>query len=299
MNSLIFYFILAILSPLAFAFMNILDKYVVSHRVKKSLGFSIMAGVAAAIFGLVLALFLDWRGFRLSDYLIPIVVGLLMGSQYFLYYHIMKNEDASNFVGLTYTYPVLVAFLSFVFLHEILSVISYIGLFCIMTGAVLLSVRMKKLKLKVSLWAIVGISVMIAFNAFIIKIYTTNMPELNGIAVNCIAIGLAVLCGLFNKKLRNDARVEIKRFHWALLTEFFTFLGLFTLYIAIKGLPVTIVSSIAAAQPLFLLFFERIAQNRFGKMSRDYLLLPKLKFILLIVLGIILLYLPEILKSIN
>jgi hypothetical protein len=55
------------------------------------------------------------------------------------------------------------------------------------------------------------------------------------------------------------------------------------------GLPATIVSSIAAIQPLAVLIFEKIAQKLFGHMVKDSHILPKLIPISLIVIGVILL----------
>ena len=301
MNTIIFVsLIFAILSPIFLAVMNIVDKYLVSHRIKNVMGFSVVSAITSSLIGLVFGLFLNWEGLVFSDFIIPIIVGLLMGSNYFLYYLIIKKEDASNMTGLIYFYPVLVAIFSFLFLHEVLSLISYLGVILIIIGVLLLSVRMKHLKMTISLWIIFLSILIVAIDEFLIKIYTNNLPELNGIAINIICICIpAILAILFNKKLRISFISEVKNTKWAFLSETFTFLGIFALYFSMQEISVTIVSSIAAIQPLILLGFENIAQRVFGKMTKDKLILPKLIAIILIVLGVVTLYLKEIINSLK
>jgi len=301
MNSILFWaLIFAVLSPILYAIMNIIDKYAVSHRIKKPLGFSAVAALTNTFFGIILAWFLNWQGYTLANFAIPIIVGILMGISYLMYFLIIKGEDISNFVGLQYTYPILVAILSFIFLNEILPWISYMGMMFVLTGAVIISVRMNKIKIKISLWMVFFAIVILAVNEFLIKVYTNTMPELNGIAISTIFIGLpSLLCLLFNKKIRISFASELKNVKWALLTEFFAVLGLFALFFAMTGLPATVVASIATIQPLFVIWFEKIGQKLFGKMTRDNLIKPKLIGIILIVIGIILLYVPEIMKLIK
>jgi drug/metabolite transporter (DMT)-like permease len=301
MNSvLIWSLIFAVLSPIIFALMNVVDKYIVAHRTKNALGFSALAAIANSIIGIVFALFLNWNGYSFSDFIIPMIVGTLMGTTYFLYFLIIKKEDVSNLTGLVFIYPVLVGFLSFLFLHEVLPLISYLGMILILAGVIMLSVRMKHLKISISLWTIALLVIIVAADEFMIKIFTNTMPELNGIAVNSIFICLPSILGIiFYKKLRVGFISEIKNIRWAFLSELFTFGGIMTLYLAMVGLSATIVSSIAALQPLALLGFERIAQKIFGKMTKDKLILPKLIAIVLIVVGIILIYSTEILNALK
>jgi drug/metabolite transporter (DMT)-like permease len=291
--------IFAILSPVFFALMNIVDKYIVSHRSKNPLGFSVIATFVYSFIGLVLALFLNWEGYSFMDFIIPMIVGVLMGTTYFLYYWIIKKEDVSNLTGMIYIYPIFVGILSFFFLNEILPLISYIGMILIILGVVMLSVRMKQLKIGISLWSIGLLVLIVAVDEFLIKVFTNTMPESNGIAVNAIFICVPSIIGLiFSKRLRKESFLEMKNTKWAFLSESLTFLGLSTLYFAMVGLSATIVCSISAIQPLILLGFERIAQKIFGKMTKDKLILPKLIAIVLIVVGVIILYLNEIIKAI-
>ncbi|MBI2630466.1 DMT family transporter [Candidatus Pacearchaeota archaeon] len=291
--------IFAVLSPIIWAFMNILDKYVVSCKAKSPLSYSALAGLVNLLIGIVLAVFISWEGIAINNLLYSAIAGILLGSQFFFYYIFLKEEDASNLVGLIYVYPVFVALLSFLFLNEILPLISYFGICLILTGVLLLSLRMKKIKMKVSLWIVSVMIVVVALYEFFIKISTNNIPEINGMAINSIFLGLTVLCILFHKKTRKLFPSELRNFGWAVFTEILTFFAVFTTYLAMAGLEATIVSSAAAIQPLAALIFERIASRFKEEMTRDKNLWPKLIGICLIISGVILLYLPKIIEELS
>ncbi len=286
--------IFAIISPFIWGFMNVLDKFVVSYRVKNPLSFTIVAGIVNLAIGIILALFLNWSNITLSDLFFPAIAGLIFGSQFFLYYHMLGKEEISNVIGFVYVYPIIVAILSFLFLNEKLSLVSYIGICLILLGVIFLSVKAKKIKLKVSLWMIVSLIIIVALYEFFIKIATNNLPELNGISISSICVGLVILPGLFNKKIRLGFPRELKNIKWALLNESLTFLGILTTYFAMAGLPATIVSSIAATQPFTVLILESLANKIGVKISIENNFSKKIVPILLIVLGVVLLYLPEI-----
>ncbi|MFA6466558.1 MAG: EamA family transporter [Patescibacteria group bacterium] len=296
MTSVIFLpLIFAIISPFIFGLMNVLDKFVVSHRVKNPLSFVIVAGIVNFTMGIILSIFLDWSDITIKDLFFPAIVGLIFGLEFFLYYYILIKDDISNVVGMVYVYPIIVALLSFLVLNERLSAIAYIGMLFILLGVIFLSIKDKKIKLKMSLWMMISLIFIVALYEFFIKIATNNLPELNGIAISSICIGLAILPGLFNKKIRLGFPAELKNLKWAVLNESLTFLGILTTYFAMAGLPATIVSSIAATQPLTVLILESSANKVGIKMSIENNFSKKIIPILMIVIGVILLYSSEIL----
>lgn len=291
MTSVILFWIYAILSPLIYAFMNIFEKYVITKKVKRPLSFAFFSALTMSLFGIILSFFLNWDGLNLSWMIFPAIAGLLMGSNYFIYFFILKRSDASNVIGIMYIYPIFVCMLSFIFLGEILPLTSYMGIVLILLGAVFLSLHTLKIKFKVSLWMIFGMALIVAVDEFLVKVTTINLPELNGMVISLFFIGVVALLMLFNSNIRKGIRYESRNIGWSICAELITLPAFLTLYLAMSGLSASIVSSIAAIQPLFLLFYERVAQNIFGNISKDELVIQKLGYILLIILGIALLYL--------
>lgn len=282
--------ILAIISPFIWAIMNLVDKYVVDKKVKNPLSFVIISGFINLFIGLVLAIFSDWSlTIAFSDLIFPALAGIIFGLQYYLYFYVISKEDVSNVIGLVYIYPLFIAILSFFFLNEKLSLYGYMGMFLVILGAVMLSTNVNKLKSKILSLGIFFLIVTTALYEFLFKVTTNNLPELNGLAITQIFIGLSIMLGFFNKKIRIGVIEEIKNFKWILFTEILTFLGVITTFYAMAGLPATIVATIAATQPLAVLLFEKLFHIGGIKLSKDKRIMPKLIPISLIVLGVIIL----------
>jgi drug/metabolite transporter (DMT)-like permease len=288
--------VFAVISPCVWAFMNVLDKYVIAHKVQKPLSFAAVAGLANLTIGLVLAVFLNWSHVQFKDTIFSIISGILFGAQFFFYYLILQKEDVSHFVGLLYVYPIIIAILSFFFLHERLSLLSYLGMVITLGGIVILSVRVSQLKWQSGIWMLISMIVVVSLYEFNIKVSLENLPELNGVSITGIFAGLTALTILFKRENRRWFLSELKNIKWAYLTETFTFLGILTTYLAMSGLSATIVASMSSIQPLAVLLFEGVMDRKFGKMTRDKSFGRKLVPLALVVAGIFLLYLPEALK---
>ena len=284
------YIIFALLVPLTWAIMNIFDKYSQVHKSNNHLSFAVVAGLMNIALGIIISLFLDWSSVELIDLIAPALAGTMLGIQAYVYYLIIKKEDVSHFIGLMFIYPVFVAILSFLFFSEVISFIGYLGMALTLIGSLTISVRLNKIKLKVSAWMIAGVIATVIAYDLLVKKAVTSIPALNGMAISCIFLGIAILPALLKSSVRKGLKFEIKNWHWAIYSEGLTFIAIGLTYLAMKGLPVTIVSSLGATQPLILLVLERIADRWHGKMMRDHLLLPKLGSILFIVAGVVLLY---------
>ncbi|MEK6963372.1 MAG: EamA family transporter [Nanoarchaeota archaeon] len=284
----------AILTPLVWGFSNILDKYVIAHKVKNPLSFAVVAAVVNVLIGSILAIFLDWSNVAFMDCIYPIIAGFLLGLQFYFYFLILQKEDVSHILGLVYIYPLLLAILSYIFLKEVIKPLGYIGAGVLLVGIFMLSLRIRKIKLSIGVWMIIAMILLITGYEFFVKIATMNLSTLHGIAISITSSGITVLPALLSSKTRKGFLREIKNGVWAVINECFTFMALFSVYFAMNGLPVTIVASIGAIQPLIVLLIERIADNLFGKITKDHLLLPKLIPITLIVIGVILVYISQL-----
>ena len=284
----------AFLSPAIFGFMNVFDTYIVKRKVKNVLGFAIVSGVTNILFGIILALFLDWSAYSFSDFRFSILAGASLGVQLCFYYFTLSKHDVSHAVGLTYVYPIIVAILSFLFLNEKLSFIGYLGMILTLAGVLLMNMQIKKLKIKIAIWSILILIITAALNELFVKIATSQINGWNGTAISSIVMGLFVMPLLLKKNVRKGFRSEFKRIKLTFISEALTIAAIGTLYLAMAGLPATIVSVISVTQPLFVLLFEWTAFSIGIKIVKDINWKNKLFAILLIVLGIIVLYISEI-----
>jgi|SRR3989344_234331 len=284
----------AVASPAIFAFMNVFDTFIIKKKVKHVLGFVVVSAVTNVLLGVVLALFLDWRQYAISDYLFPILAGAVIGIQLCFYYVILHKHDSSHAIGLIYCYPIIVALLSFLFIGEKLSLLGYIGMVITLIGVLLLSVRIKKLKITLAIWSLGIVIIATALNEFFIKIAISNINGWNGTAIGSIVMGLFVIPLLLKKDIRKGFYSEFKNVKLTFVSEMLTLAGILTLYLAVIDLPVTIVSVISSVQPLFVLFFEWMAFSFGIKIVKDVRWRHKLFAIVLIILGIMLLYFSDI-----
>lgn len=279
----------AIISPFLWGAMNVIDKYIIHKKVKHPMSYTPVVGIVTMLVGVVLGLFLEWQQVTILSILFPALAGFFLAFAAFFYILLLEDQDVSHIVGLIYVYPLLVALLSFIFLDEQLTVISYVGVFFILAGILLLTFRLKKIKRHNAFFAIIIVIIFTALNEFFAKLSTTALSAWQSVVINEITLGIALICGLFNEKIRKHFFSELKNLPWEAFSAAFAFGGITTLYAAMASLPVTVVSSIGAIQPLAVLIFERIIAARVGTITKDQRLLPKLSAILLIVIGVALL----------
>ncbi len=284
-------FLYPLLSPVFWGIMNVVDKYVVTRKVKKPLGYTAVTGLANLVFALIMLGFFSWKGIRMQDLLFPALGGVVWGIGAYLYFMVLEKEDVSPMVGLVYFYPVVVAVLSYVFLHERLTIPGYVGAALCVLGVLALSLRLQKIQLRTKLWLIVLMIITTGTMEFLFKLSTDTFPALQGATVTLLVFSLTILSGLSFQKIRNEFRDEVKNFFYAAGAEGLGLLGLVTLYVAMSYYPATLVSVVSSTQPLVVLFFEYIVQRQMGDFVKDQKMIPKLTAILLIVVGVALMYL--------
>lgn len=288
--------------PLFFAFlsgailglMNVFDTYIVKLKIKNLMGFAIVSALTNILFGVILALFLNWTVYSFSDYTFSILAGLVMGIQLFFYYFVLSKHDSSHAIGLIYSYPIIVAILSFFFLNEQLSLLGYVGMAITLLGVLLLSVRVKKLRVSIAIWSLVIVTLGTGLHEFFAKIAVNQISPWHGTAINSIAMGWFALVLLLKKKYRIGFISEFRNVKLTFVSELLTLAGILAIYLAMNGLPATIVSVISVVQPLFVLFFEWVAFSLGIKIVKDINWKNKLFAILLIIIGLILLYVNDI-----
>ena len=280
--------IFAILVPISFALMNVFDSFVIKKKIKHILGFSAVSGLTNIILGIILASFLSWENINFFDLKFPILAGAVYGVQLYVYYGLMLKHDASNAVGLTYLYPILVSILSFIFIGEKLSLIGYVGAVITLIGVLSINLRLNRLKISIGIWTVAVVILTSALNEFFIKLSTTNISNWHGTAVVSITMGITILFSITKKNIRKGFLSELKNFKFTLISESLTMIALVTLFVAMSYLPATVVSTIGVTQPLFVLIFESIAVSLGIKISDDKNWKSKSFSIILIVIGVIL-----------
>jgi drug/metabolite transporter (DMT)-like permease len=238
-------------------------------------------------------LWAGWEGVALRDIVPAAIVGVLLGLEMYLYYFLLQDEDISHVIGMTHSYPLIVAFLSFVFLGERLSPVGYFAVVLIIVGATLLSLRIRSFRLG-SFWFFGGIVLTVAGYEFFMKVSSYSLSPVQAIAVTSVALWVTTLPSLLSGTIRSGVVRELGNVRWALVSESLTFGALLSTYFAMAGLEATIVASISAVQPLVVVGLEYVTHRRLLIVSKDTSLPGKLGAIGMLVAGIALLFLFEL-----
>ena len=282
------YILFAVLSALFFALMNVYDKYVLEKKIKNLYSYWGIVGLITVIYALIIIAFLDWSNLSLWTLIFPILQGIFLFISTYFYLNILKREDTSHMIGLIYLYPIIVAFLSFIFLKELLSWYGYVGVLATIVGALIISLRLKNLRTKTSIWYFVALILIIAVSEFLIKVSVSSINEWNSFAIASFVEGIITCFLFFRKDSRKYFKSEMRNIKWLLLGEVFTFFALATLYLAMSGIEAVVVSTISTMQVLFVLMLEWIFALFVGKMIRDKKFKHKIFATILIFIGILL-----------
>lgn len=280
------YYIFIILSILSFSARYVVDKYVLSKKVEDEKSYLAMLGITYIFYSAIIAIFLDWTGVEWSDLILPIITGIGLTLNMIIYAKLLKKEDISYVAGIEYTYPLIVVILSFIFLNERFGVMAYLGILLMIAGTFVISYRLKKIKLQTSIWLFISLVIVVGLIDFVVKISTTSLDGLKGALIMLTTFGLLYSIYLMKGNWRS---VSTKIWKYTSITGALGLIAWGSFFLAMSGLPATIVSSIATTQALFVMIIEFFTDRYFSKISRDKTLIYKALGILLIISGVVLL----------
>ena len=135
--------ILALASALAFCFVSVCDKRLLSFHFQGVPPLCLWCGACGIVYGGILTLVVgipDGTPWQVT--LFPVAAGLLMGCSVALLFRGMRLMEASRAVAIAQTNPIYVAIMAMLFLDEHISWPQWGGIALVVSGAVLISVRL-------------------------------------------------------------------------------------------------------------------------------------------------------------
>lgn len=255
--------IYSISAALCWASATLVDKYVLSKRIKNPY----IPVMVFGIIGLTLGIFIYFaRGYQaLSP--VNLLLSFAAALGYVLatvfYFHAVRIEEASRISALAYLSPLFILILAGTFLGEIFTPLKYAGIFLILIGAILISAKdITKLKFGMAFFLMILSALSLAVNAVLTKYllgfadYWTIFAYTRGIWVFVALIPLIY----FNfKGFRNMTNAGAGSTLGIIsLSGALTFLGSFLITIAESLGPVSLVITLSSIRPFFVLFFAVI-----------------------------------------
>lgn len=252
----------AILAAAVLAAVNVIDSHLISRRLPSIWAFLLPVGVIAIFYG-VLTLLLEPcpEGVGAGPVLIAIGSSVLrsMGVMAFLY--AMRKEEVSRIIPVVNMHPVFVAMMAVPLLDEKLAALEWLAVVITVAGAVLISVRtdvgtgkrFSRMMILPFLSALCMASANLTSKYALEDISFWNMYAIGAIVWGAVAAGVSARPSVI-PQLRGIRRPWST---WIILVlnETLAPVAIILLFWSIERGPVSLVSTIAGTQPVFVFIF--------------------------------------------
>ncbi|PIU98266.1 hypothetical protein COS61_02345, partial [Candidatus Wolfebacteria bacterium CG03_land_8_20_14_0_80_40_12] len=162
--------IFSILAALCWAIVSIVDKYVLTKWVRKPIVPVMILGIIGLLASLFIYLFHGFSPLSYLNIIWAFVAGVLYILSMLFYFKAAKIEEISRIAPLWYLTPVFVLILAAIFLGEVFPLIKYLGIFLLVTGAIIISLKnLEKISIGRAFWFMILASLVLSGEAVITK----------------------------------------------------------------------------------------------------------------------------------
>lgn len=263
--------ILAIIAAFLWSFVNIIDKHVLSEELKDPITSTAIYCISIfVLFSIVAFIFGEIKfGF---ESIISIIAGFVYGLAIIFYYKAFKTEEVSRVVPLTMTTPLFVLLFSTFIFGEVFTPLRYAGLFLLIIGCILISI--KKSKTKTNLSTAFGIAILAALLFALRNILLKFSAKISILSMLFwIAIGgllfSIVLFAFHHPHIKS--KVKIKGIEHLMLAATISAVAFFIFTIAVANSYVSIVTALASTQVLFVFVIATLLSKFKPKIIREEL----------------------------
>lgn len=258
------WFYLALLAPLLYAVVNLLDDNLLQFVYKSPYIATFSAGIYGAL-PLLSLFFLDFRTIPTNLAIISVMAGFLTICYLFFYFKGLESDQPSIVSALFGMAPATIPFFAYFIVHERLSALQVVGFIIVLLASLGLAVTdFKKLKFsKAFLYITIAvvfmdaISIMTKYVYQKVDFYPAYMYFSVGMAIGGFTFLLLKLSD--NKKQIKTIAKSIKKLLPIFIVAELTGLAAeFTLNLAISRGPVSLVKVIEGIQPMFVLIIALV-----------------------------------------
>jgi len=289
------WFIFALIAPIFWALVNVIDKFLVSKIFSKWYFFGLWMGIIAI--PISVAIFLFFNPLLIFPYsVISLFSGLMWGVFYFIYGKVLVDEEVSRATSLTFIAPLIVSILAGIFLKEVFTIPKYIGIILLVASGLLISHKKEKGRIFfIQSLKLILVMILIMSTTQVMDKFVSGKIGYWGLYFwNSIGIFLATAPFFIAKKIRTAFVNSLKQtWRKSLLNlgvaEVFAIIASLSYYIAVFLGPVSMVSALGSLQPSFVfvyIIFLSIFIPKFLKEEVNrYSILMKSVAIVFVILG--------------
>ena len=265
---------LALMGAAALATVSIFDSHLLSKRLPSMRALLLPAGIIFLIIAIIMPFIFPLpENINISIILIAIIPGILRAAAVIIMLYAFKSEEVSRVVPVVSTYPIFVAIMAALFLGENLNYLQWLAIIIVVAGAVIISARQSPSgtatwRIKPMLLLFFGSSLLIASADIISKYVLVYISPLNLIWLNtsCIAV-IFLIASLRPHVIRQLGSLKGRRAIFGFIASYETlaFAGMLMFITAIERGPVSLVSTVMASRPAFVvviaLILSRVAPS--------------------------------------
>ena len=264
----------ALLSSTMFAVCNVVDKFVLTKKIRDSFSYNILNGALSILPVILLAFYLKLNFDILA--LTATLYGFVFAFLFVVYNKAMMEGEASRIVSVMRISPVFVLTLSFIFLNEILSYQKYLGILFLVSSAVLVSYKKSKKKFQLS--GGVALILLYSFSAACLSIvmkYTLGQTDywafffwnLIGNMIGCLT--LVTLPAIRKNLVKNVSSMNRSTWLTVLSADVFSWLGYLFYFIAASIGYISLTSAVGSIQPLIVFMLTLALTIRRPKVLKE------------------------------
>jgi len=286
--------ILALSATFGWSVVNVMDKYILSKYVKEPVIPVFILGFLGLIVSLLIHLIRGYAYLSLLNIILAFIGGALYILANLFYFKAVKIEEVSRVVPIFCSVPIFVGIMAAAFLGEIFTPLTYLGIFLLIIGGILISTKkLSKIRVGKAFWLMILSSLLFAIELVIVKHLTNNADFWT--VFSYIRIGtIFAIIPLIYMYLPEFKFVFSKFGKKALglitISESLNLGSSFIYMMAISISFVTLVDALSSFQYLFLLIFTVILSVFFPKIIKEEIskkiVLQKLISIIFMIVGV-------------
>jgi len=269
-----FYF--ALLSSVLISGVNIVDKILISDYKIPPLVYVLVIS-ATSLMPLVTLAFFHLTPLPLGILAFTILVGFVRIYYTLPYFKALMVEEVSRVIPLLQLTPVFVLILSSVVLHEALRPQDYVAFGLLVLGGTLFAIRLTKgIRISLAFYLMILASFLLALYSVALK-YLFSVQDFYTIFIWVQIAGFITFFQFipfrpFRSSLVTTYKITSRQIGIILVAEqAVAYVSVFAYNYAIAHGPITLISSVGATQPLFVLLFATILSYLFPRVLREEL----------------------------
>ena len=269
----------ALVSAAIMGLVNIIDSHLISKRMPSLWSFLIPAGILHILYGfLFLALNPLTEGVDAFVWLMAVVSAVVRTVAVLLMLYAMRTEEVSRIVPVVHIQPVFVAILAVPLLGETLNYLQWLAIAMMVAGAVLISLREDshrgRRRLRQSFILLLVASVLFGVANTSAKYVLDHISFWNMYSINALCFGVlfclvsarpGVLNALRDMKDRGSVLTLL------VVNETMALVAVILSFWAMEKGPISLVSTITGARPLFVFLFALALSCTFPTVLDEHL----------------------------